>query len=141
MGAQLITSTTIGLIGEHIAAAAILSHGLRVGMAQQDKVDLIAWDDNRFYRVQVKAAQINTRPGRQPSYHHQFGAGSKSKVLPTLNDYDIIALVGIHHRRCIFYPTEQIQQYTKRTLAKTYESETIERDSLAKALEIIEARI
>lgn len=137
----MLTNTTIGLIGEHVAASALLTHGLRVGMAQQDKVDLVAWDEDRFYRVQVKAAQLNTKPNRQPSYQHQLGAGSKSKILPTVKDYDIIALVGVHHRRCIFYATEQVRQYTKRTLSKLYESETIERDSLEKALQIVQERL
>jgi len=46
----MIGETTTGLVAEYIAAAAVLEQGWRVSLAQQDKVDLVAWRDDKFLR-------------------------------------------------------------------------------------------
>lgn len=135
----MLTATATGLLGEHIAAAAIISvGGWGVGMTQQDGVDLLAWKDNLYIRVQVKAA----RPYHynKNNYHFQLGAGSKKKILPSVKDYDMVALVGVDHRRVRFLATEQIQQYTKRITYRWFENPENEVDSFNHAIEIIEAR-
>ena len=51
-----VAETTKGLIGEYICATSLLELGWKVSMAQQDSVDLIAWKDDQYLRVQVKSA-------------------------------------------------------------------------------------
>jgi len=93
----MITATTTGLIGEHIAAASILSMGWRVGMAQQDSVDLLAWNNATYVRVQVKSA--SPYEYNKGGYQFQLGSGSKSKKLPSIQLFDMIALVAVDQRR------------------------------------------
>lgn len=136
----MLTATATGLLGEHVAAAAILSmaNGWGVGMTQQDGVDLLAWRDNLYVRVQVKSAKpYHYNKG---NYHFQLGAGSKKKILPSVKDYDMVALVGVNHRRVRFLATEQIRQYTKRITHRWFENPENEIDSFNHAIAIIEAR-
>ena len=49
-----MSQTTTGLIGEYIAAGVVLSLGWRVSMCQQDKVDLVAWKEDEYIRIQVR---------------------------------------------------------------------------------------
>lgn len=53
-----VPETTKGLIGEYICASALLELGWKVSMAQQDSVDLLAWKDDQYLRVQVKSASL-----------------------------------------------------------------------------------
>ena len=132
-----IGASTTGLAAEYIAAAAILELGWRVSMAQQDKVDLVAWNEDRFLRVQVKGANIN----KQGDYQFQLASGSKKKILPSIEDYDVIALVGIYHRRTLFMPVECLHQYTRRIRRKRFDDVLIEMDSWDKTMEIIDGRL
>jgi hypothetical protein len=136
----MVGETTKGLAAEYIAAASLLSLGLRVAMAAQDRVDLVAWDDDRFYRIQVKSSSLKFMPQRNPGYHFNLASGSKKKTLPKVSDYDIICLVAIDDRRCSFYATEQINQFTKRMSRRRFEADDIEAETLAKAIEIVKAR-
>ena len=124
-------------MAEHIAAAAILEQGWRVGMAQQDSVDLLAWRGDRFLRVQVKGANMN-QPNR---YQFQLGSGARKKKKPSIENYDVVALVGIYHRRVLFLPVEKVQQFTKRLKAKRFEDPSIETDSWNYTMEIIDGRL
>jgi hypothetical protein len=134
----MITATTTGLIGEHIAAASILSMGWRVGMAQQDSVDLLAWNNNTYVRVQVKSA--SPYEYNKGGYQFQLGSGSKSKKLPSTQLFDMIALVAVDQRRVKYLATEQVQQFTKRCTRRWFEDLENEIDSFNYAIEIIEAR-
>jgi len=136
----VITETTTGLAAEYIAAAAILELGWRVSMAQQDRVDLVAWDGEKFLRIQVKGSNLRHDNGCTPGYQFQLGCGSTKKKLPSRGDYDVVALVAIPARRVLFFPVEAIQQYTKRATPKRFEDPDIEIDSWAKTLEVINAR-
>jgi len=65
-------STRTGLIGEYLAAAVILEQGWQVSMAQQDNVDMVAWKDGIFMRVQVKTSTLRSQEkDRSPGYHFQ----------------------------------------------------------------------
>ena len=136
-------STTTGLIGEYIAAGSILQLGWRVSMAQQDKVDLVAWHCNEFIRVQVKSANlIKARHHKTAGYHFQLASGNgstKVKTLPTVEDYDIILLCGINARRCIALPTEEVKQQSKRVKASLF-NEQNEADSWHRAVQIVRER-
>lgn len=137
----MITPTTSGKIGEMLATAAILEMGFRVAQAQQDKVDLVAWaedDPNLFLRVQVKSCDLTKR--KEGRYQFNLCSGSKTKYLPSVKDHDLVVLVAVDKRRCVFYATETINQKTKRFTSRFFESEHIEYDSWHKALDVIKER-
>ena len=133
-------STTTGLIGEYIAAAVVLQLGWRVSLAQQDKVDLVAWRENEYIRIQVKTAQISTQKGkRSPSYHFQLASGCKNKVLPNERDYDILCCVGFDHRKALFMPVQQLCQKSKRVPPQHFDAPKAELHSFNKALATVRA--
>ena len=138
-----MSETTTGLIGEYIAAAAILAQGWRVSMAQQDRVDLVAWRNNEiFIRVQAKAANLlGNQDGRSPRHHFNLGHGCKTKHLPTKDDYDVLCLVSPNARRCLFLPVTSVRQYSLRLPASRFESPDVEAESWDKAVAVVmEAR-
>jgi hypothetical protein len=133
-----MSETTTGLIGEYIAAAAILGLGWRVSMAQQDRVDLVAWRDNEiFIRVQAKAANLlGDKDGRSPRHHFQLGHGCKTKHLPKPSDYDVLCLVSPNARRCLFMSITAVRQYSLRLRESVFTAEA-EADSWAKTIDTI----
>ena len=135
----MISQTATGLMGEYLAASAVLQFGYRVSMAQQDKVDLVCWgDDNEFFRVQVKTSHlVKNERRRSPVYHFQLGSGCKTKHLPSETDYDILCLVGAEHRRTLWLPVWSLRQYTKRVSPKLFDEAEAERASFIKAIEIV----
>lgn len=133
-----MSETTTGLIGEYIAAAAILAQGWRVSMAQQDRVDMVAWNGQEFLRVQAKAANLlGNKDGRSPRHHFQLGHGCKAKHLPTKDDYDVLCLVSPNSRRCLFMPVTSVRQYSLRLPASRFESPDVEAESWAKAIAVV----
>ena len=133
-----MSETTTGLIGEYIAAAAILAQGWRVSMAQQDRVDLVAWRDNEiFIRVQAKAANLlRDKDGRSPRHHFQLGHGCKAKHLPTKDDYDVLCLVSPNARRVLFMPVTSVRQYSLRLQPSRF-TEAAEVNSWDKAVDYV----
>ena len=136
-----MSETTTGLIGEYIAAAAILAQGWRVSMAQQDRVDMVAWNGQEFLRVQAKAATLlGNQDGRSPRHHFNLGHGCKTKHLPTKDDYDVLCLVSPDARRCLFLPVTSVRQYSMRLPASRF-TEAAETDSWDKAVDhVLEMR-
>ena len=133
-------STTIGLIGEYIAAAVVLSLGWRVSPCQQDKVDLLAWKENEYIRIQVKTSKKYIDEGRRsPRYHFQLGSGCKTKTLPDEKDYDILCCVGYDHRKALFLPVQQVQQKTKSLSPQLFDEPKAELYSFNKALAAVRA--
>ena len=134
-----LSQTTSGLAGEHIAAASVIARGWKVAMAQQDAVDLIAWhpDTGQMMRVQVKACQASRQDsGHKHRVHFQTGLGGK-KRLPTIADYDILAMVSTEQRVVWYLPVTSInaKKFTKHTTF--FEAPDLESDSWASAVEII----
>ena len=136
-----MSETTTGLIGEYIAAAAILGQGWRVSMAQQDRVDMVAWNGREFLRVQAKTASLlGNQDGRSPRHHFQLGHGCKAKHLPTKDDYDVLCLVSPNARRVLFMPVTSVRQYSMRLPASRF-TEAAENDSWDKAVDhVLEMR-
>lgn len=102
-----VTNTTAGLIGEHIAASAILQRGWSAALCQQDGYDIIATLGLENYRVQVKACALsNRRSGGKPNAKTlQFPVGiGRKKRMPTREDFDILCLVSSETRACLFMP-------------------------------------
>jgi len=136
-----LNETTTGLIGEYIAAAAILGLGWRVSMAQQDRVDMVAWYGKEFLRVQAKTASLlGNQDGRSPRHHFNLGHGCKTKHLPTKDDYDVLCLVSPNARRCLFLPVTSVRQYSMRLPASRF-TEAAETDSWDKTVDhVLEMR-
>jgi len=136
-----MSETTTGLIGEYIAAAAILAQGWRVSMAQQDRVDMVAWNGQEFLRIQAKAASLlGNQDGRSPRHHFNLGHGCKTKHLPTKDDYDVLCLVSPDARRCLFLPVTSVRQYSMRLPASRF-TEAAETDSWDKTVDhVLEMR-
>tara|TARA_A100000171_G_C2078060_1_gene118208 strand:+ start:322 stop:741 length:420 start_codon:yes stop_codon:yes gene_type:complete len=131
------SATTTGLIGEYLTAATILSLGWRVSPAQQDSVDLVAWKDDVFMRVQVKSAHLRKQKDHRPCFQFQNGSGRIKKTLPTLKHYDILAHCGIDARRVHFQAVCCVNQYSQRRPMSWFDKPDIEEDSWQKAVEII----
>lgn len=132
-----MSETTTGLIGEYIAAAAILGLGWRVSMAQQDRVDMVAWQNDTFIRVQAKTASLlSAKDGRSPRHHFQLGHGCKTKHLPKLDDYDVCCLISPNARRGLFMPVTSIRQRSMRLPPSRFTPEA-EADSWDKAVAVI----
>ncbi|MEL0116909.1 MAG: group I intron-associated PD-(D/E)XK endonuclease [Pelagibacteraceae bacterium] len=130
-----MSQTTTGLIGEHFAAGIVLSLGWRVSMCQQDKVDLLAWKEDEFIRIQVKTAQLSgEKDARIPVYHFQFGAGRTGKTLGSKKDYDILCLIAYDVRKALFMPVTEVLQYSKRMSPKLFDAPKAELYSFNKAL-------
>ena len=136
-----MSETTTGLIGEYIAAAAILAQGWRVSMAQQDRVDMVAWNGQEFLRIQAKTASLlGNKDGRSPRHHFNLGHGCKTKHLPTKDDYDVLCLVSPNSRRCLFLPVTSVRQYSMRLPASRF-TEAAETDSWDKTVDhVLEMR-
>jgi len=137
-----LSATTTGLIGEFIAAAAVLSQdGWAYAPAQQDKIDGVAISktDNQVYLCQIKTASLRSDKGsRTPGYHFQLTSGSH-KTLPNNTkehcDYDILVLCAAQQRSCLFYHISQIRQFTKRLPVSAFTPEN-EAESFVRAVEI-----
>lgn len=102
-----VTNTIAGLIGEHIAAAAILQRGWSSALCQQDGYDIIATLGIENYRVQVKACALSLRKsnGRANAKSLQFPIGiGRNKRMPSRKDFDILCLVSSETRACLFMP-------------------------------------
>lgn len=128
--------TTSGLVGEHIAAAAVLQQGWGVAMASQDSVDLVAWNKETGQKilVQVKSSQISR--GNPNRLEFQLGLGGK-KRLPTIADFDIIALVSSEQRAVYFLPVTSVRIKKMNKRPAFFENPDLERDSWQKSIEAI----
>ena len=134
-------STTTGLIGEYHAAAIVLSLGWRVSMCQQDKVDLLAWKDDEYIRIQVKTASLLLQKGKRlPCYHFQFGHGRQNKIIGSVKDYDILCCVGYQHRKAVFLPVFEVQQKSKRMSPQLFDEDKAEFYSFNKAMAAVRGR-
>jgi len=127
------------MMGEYIAAAAIIELGWRVSPAQQDSVDLVAWDEDggTFMRIQVKSSRLRYEKYHRPCYQFQNAAGSKKKTLPTLKQFDILAHCAIDHRKVHFQAACCVNQYTQRRPTSWFEQQDIEAESWQRAVQII----
>lgn len=122
---------TTGRIGELFAAGIIEEMGWGTAFCQQAGVDLLCWNNNRFYRCQVKASTYHNYYAGKLQFH--FGLGGK-KRLPTPDDYDFVALVSVPQRKAYFLPITQIKQLTMSRLHSFFEKDDLEIDSFQKTM-------
>ena len=134
---MLNSATTTGLMGEYIALSAILSMGWKATHCPMDRIDVLAFLDQTFLRIQVKTASLlGDKNGGSPRHHFQMGHCCKAKHLPTKEDYDVLCLVSPDARRCLFLPVTSVRQYSLRLPASRF-TEAAEIDSWDKTLAVV----
>ena len=113
-----------GRIGEFIAAASIESLGWKTSFAQMEAIDLLAFKNNCFLRVQVKAARTNSDRGRYGFMVHNHARSQldQSKV-------DIFAFVALDVRKTIFVSARNLITYKKYFKKDDYIPANLESDS------------
>jgi len=130
------SATTTGLMGEHLAAAAIIGLGFRAVPCPQDGIDLLAWQGNVFLRVQVKSARLRKQSDRSlPSYHHQMGSGRQKKTRADPEVYDILARVAIDCRRVFFTAAVSVDKLSERRSPEFFAQNNLEAQSWHRAVQ------
>ena len=134
----MISNTKNGRIAEYIAGASLEEQGFSTAFCQQDGIDILAFKDKDFYRVQVKGSSLRKKKGY---LHHQFNLSiSGKKRLPNINDFDFCVVVSLYARRCFYMPVESINNLTLRKTLRFFDNRYIEEESLTKTLDIIHQR-
>lgn len=140
-----LSHTTAGLVGEHLAVAAILQQGWGCSLASQDSVDLVAWNKVTGQRllVQVKSCQLSRSQRNRLQFQLGLGGvkqrdGTKKKRLPTLSDFDIMALVSSEQRAVLFMPVTAVKGLKISKEPHIFEDPHIEADSWRSAVEAID---
>lgn len=135
-----LSNTTAGLVGEHLATAAILQRGWACSMAQQDAFDLIANMGRECYRVQVRSCCWSKRfvHNRQSKSTLQFPVGKGgNKRFPTYDDYDILCLVSSEQRGCFFMPISSVDKIKLTLPASHFSDPEREIDSWDQTIRIL----
>ena len=134
----MISNTKNGRIAEYIAGASLEEQGFSTAFCQQDGIDLFAFKDEHFYRVQVKGALLRKNKGY---LHHQFQLGlGGNKRKPTIYDFDLCVLVSLYERRCLYLPVEKITGRTIRKTLRIFKNKNLEEETLKESLTIIHKR-
>ena len=140
-----LTHTTAGLVGEHIAVAAILQQGWGCSLASQDSVDLVAWNKTTGQRllIQVKSCQLSRGWRNRLSFQLGLGGvkqkdGTKKKRLPTIADFDIMALVSSEQRAVFFMPVTAVKGYKVSKEPHIFDDPHVEADTWRSAVEAID---
>ena len=128
------SSIVSGRIAEYFACGAIEDLGWKTSLCQQEGVDLIAFKDNEFIRVQVKGSNLK-RSLRNNGLQFMMGLGT-NKRFPNSNDYDIACMVSIYHRKCWFVHVCNIQRKSIRRPKAFYQNTELEYESWEKAVDI-----
>ena len=136
----VLSQTTSGLAGEYIAAASVLARGWRVAMAQQDAVDLSSVA-SRYRQYDAGTSQglsgFSTREmGIATVSIFRQGLGGK-KRLPTIADFDILAMVSTEQRVVWYLPVTSVNLKKYQRPISFFETPNLESDSWASAVEII----
>lgn len=132
----MVSATTVGAMGEFIAASVILGfEGWSVGHVPQDGYDLIAFDEVGALRIQVKSSYIRQQSDyRRPGYHFNNGSGGKKQL--RRDKYDILCHCSLSTRKCIFYAASSVNKVSQRYPASAFDSVIKEQDSWEKAVQI-----
>jgi Holliday junction resolvase-like predicted endonuclease len=106
-----MTEVHTGRAGELLAAGIIEAHGFKTVLCQQTSFDMLLMrSDDTHYRVEVKttakAVSDPRRKTEKPSKYYCWstarGSGSKKRLDPSA--VDLLVLVALDTRRCIFRP-------------------------------------
>lgn len=112
--------TRTGRVGELIAASAIERYGGDPTMVRTDGHDIVAFLQDRYFRIDVKARAVCDQYG---SYQFIVGKGTKSKRLMTTHDADAVVLVAVDKRLVMFKHIEEMTSRTMRIAARHFTPE------------------
>lgn len=131
-------STKTGLLGEHITIAVLLEQdGWSAAHTPMDGVDVVAWKDGVFMRVQVKTSTLRSQGDRRtPSYHFQLGSGAAKKIVKR-GTYDILACCAATDRAVWFQAQCCVNQLSMRKARGFFAKPDLERDSWQRAVSIV----
>ena len=132
-----VTATSVGLMGEMIAAASVIDNGWSVSHCPQDGCDLLAFKDDCFIRIEVKTANMHKEKRyRTPSYHFNCCKGGGKKRLMNRSDADALALCNPDERLVLWLPITQVSFKTRRIVpsAFTRRAETDSWDKMVAAI-------
>ena len=131
----LHSSTKSGRIAEFFACGVIEELGWQTSLCQQDGVDLIAFNQNEFIRIQVKGSRIRKEPNKNNGLQFMCGIGG-NKRMPNSQDYDIACMVSLDHRKCWFLHVCAVQRKTIRRPKNFFENTDLEFESWERSLDI-----
>lgn len=136
-----VTATSIGLMGEMIAAASVIDNRWSVSHCPQDGCDLLAFKDDCFIRIEVKTANMHKEKRyRAPSYHFNCCKGGGKKRLMNRSDADALALCNPDERLVLWLPITQVSFKTRRIVPSAF-TRRAEMDSWDKMVaEVLEMR-
>lgn len=132
-----VTATSVGLMGEMIAAASVIDNGWSVSHCPQDGCDLLAFKDDCFIRIEVKTANMHKEKRyRSPTYHFNCCKGGGRKRLMNRSDADALALCNPDERLVLWLPITQVSFKTRRIVptAFTRRAETDSWDKMVAAI-------
>ena len=142
--AEKLSHSSYGLVGECLAMASILQRGWGCAMAQQDSVDLVAWDkqEGTSYLVQVRSCQESRQHKNRLYFQVGLGGvrnvnGIKTKRMPTQNDFDILCLVATEQRTCCFIPVIGLNKLKITKQPSFFDNPEIEKKSWEKTIEVL----
>lgn len=136
-----MTACATGLMGEMIAAASVIDNGWGVSHCPQDGIDLLAFKDDCFIRIEVKTANIHKEKRyRTPSYHFNCCKGGGEKRLINRSDADALALCNPDERLVLWLPITSVSFKTRRIVPSAF-SRRAEMDSWDKMVaDVLEMR-
>lgn len=106
-----------GEIGEYICALRLLKMGVSCRIINMDKTDLIAEDNGKLFRIQVKSSMLKKKHNKTTSQGYQFNvsSGRDSREPLSYDSIDIMAFVSIENEEVVFVPAPTCKtQKTKR---------------------------
>ena len=112
-------NTTVGQAGEYLTAGLLIDLGLQVMVSPTEGCDLLAYDADRYWRVEVKTSS-KTETYKRRFYRFHVARGSRNKRIVTSDTCDIIALCALPLRRTIFQHVGQIKALNLRVLADEF---------------------
>lgn len=121
----------LGRCGELIAEAIFEQNGYKCARVNHTGFDLLIFDGNEAYRVEVKSSSFSERKAGT-RYKFMTSKGSGSKRLITSDDCDLICYIALDLRRACIKPVGSLQK--KRTTLQAAEFDIDEGMQIAKAI-------
>jgi hypothetical protein len=118
-------NTYVGRAGDHIAAAALHRLNVQSAISNQDGFDIAIFLNEKSYRLEVKAAS-GVYATNKNKFTFSTNTGNKIKTKLKSADCDIVCLVALPTRTCIFKHISQITAKNTRIWCSnfTIENET-----------------
>lgn len=112
-------NTTVGQAGEYLTAGILIDCGLQVMVSPTQGCDLLAFDRDRYWRVEVKTS---SRLEKHNRFAYRFGVarGSRKKRYLTKDTCDIVALCALPLRKTIFRRVEEVNALNVRVYVDEY---------------------